>query len=63
MANIKQNPQIILGLLVSGNNYPLDYDIFEGNKYEGDTLLPVVEHFEQKHQPEQLVVIADSGLE
>ena len=43
-----QQPQIVLGLLVSENGYPLDYDIFEDNKYEGDTLLPVIEHFAGK---------------
>ena len=57
-----QNPQIVLGLLVSRDGYPLDYSIFEGNKYEGDTLLPVIEHFEQEYQPETLIVITDSGL-
>jgi transposase len=57
-----QQPQIVLGLLVSEGGYPLDYDIFEGNKYEGDTLLPVIEHFEKKYQPGQLIVIADAGL-
>jgi transposase len=57
-----QNPQIVLGLLVSQNGYPLDYDVFEGNKYEGDTLLPVIEHFEKKHKPEQLIIVADAGL-
>jgi len=57
-----QQPQILLGLLVSQGGYPLDYDIFEGNKYEGETLLPVLEHFEKKYSPEQLIVIADAGL-
>jgi len=57
-----QQPQIVLGLLVSQGGYPLDYDIFEGNKYEGETLLPVLEHFEKKYSPEQLIVIADAGL-
>jgi transposase len=57
-----QQPQIVLGLLVSQNGYPLDYDIFEGNTYEGDTLMPIVEHFVTKHKPEQLVVVADAGL-
>jgi transposase len=57
-----QHPQIVLGLLVSQNGYPLDYDIFEGNKYEGDTLMPVIEHFERKHNAGSLVVVADSGL-
>lgn len=46
-----QQPQIVFGLLVSQNGYPLDYDIFEGNKYEGDTLLQVIEHFEKSTNP------------
>ncbi|MEX1135984.1 MAG: IS1634 family transposase, partial [Balneolales bacterium] len=29
-----QNPQILLGLLVSPGGYPLAYEIFEGNQYE-----------------------------
>lgn len=57
-----QQPQIVLGLLVSANGYPLDYDVFEGDKYEGDTLIPVIEHFVAKHKPQQLIVVADSGL-
>lgn len=57
-----QNPQIVLGLLVSINGYPLAYEIFEGNKYEGHTMLPVIEGFKQRYNIEKLVVIADSGL-
>ena len=57
-----QQPQIVLGLLVSEGGYPIDYDIFEGSKYEGDTMLPIIEHFVTKHTPEQLVVVADAGL-
>jgi len=57
-----QQPQIVLGLLVSQDGYPLDYDVFEGDKYEGDTLLPIVEHFVTKHKPGQLIVVADAGL-
>lgn len=57
-----QHPQIVLGLLVSKNGYPLDYEIFEGNKYEGETLLPVVDHFKSKYASKNLIVIADSGL-
>lgn len=57
-----QQPQIVLGLLVSQGGYPLDYDVFEGDKYEGDTLIPIIEHFVRKHQPQQLIVVADAGL-
>jgi transposase len=57
-----QNPQIVLGLLVSKNGYPLAYDIFEGNKFEGHTMLPVIEAFKEKYGVKNLVIIADSGL-
>lgn len=57
-----QQPQIVLGLLVSQGGYPLDYDVFEGDKYEGDTLIPIIEHFVSKHQLQQLIVVADAGL-
>jgi len=33
------NPQIVLGMLVSENGYPLDCEMFEGNKFEGHTML------------------------
>jgi transposase len=55
-------PQIVLGLLVSIGGYPLAYDIFEGNKFEGHTMLPVIESFKKKYQIERPVIIADSGL-
>jgi transposase len=55
-------PQIVLGLLVSEHGYPLDYHVFEGDKYEGNTLIPVIEHFQTKHKPEQLIIVADAGL-
>lgn len=57
-----QNPQIVLGLLVSKNGYPLAYDIYEGNKFEGHTMLPVLDSFKKKYELEQLIIIADSGL-
>jgi transposase len=57
-----QNPQIVLGLLVSVGGYPLAYEIFEGNKFEGYTMLPVVNSFKKKYNLDKMVVIADSGL-
>lgn len=57
-----QNPQIVLGLLVSVDGYPLAYEIFEGNKFEGHTMLPVIETFRFRYSLSKLVIIADSGL-
>jgi len=57
-----QNPQIVLGLLVSKNGYLLAYDIFEGSQFEGFTMIPIINKFKEKYNLNQLVVIADSGL-
>lgn len=57
-----QNPQIVLGLLVSRGGYPLAYEIFEGNKFEGHTMLLIVDEFCNKYNITKLVVVADSGL-
>lgn len=57
-----QNPQIVLGLLVGINGYPLAYEIHQGNKFEGHTMLPIIDTFKNKYDLEKLVVIADSGL-
>jgi len=57
-----QHPQIVLGLLVSKGGYPLAYDIFEGNKYEGETMLPIIEAFRDKFDFKQITIVADAGL-
>lgn len=57
-----QNPQIVLGLLVSKNGYPLAYDIFEGNKFEGYTMIPVIDSFTNKYNLNKPIIVADSGL-
>jgi len=57
-----QHPQIVLGLLVSKGGYPLGYEIFQGNKYEGHTMLPVPNYFKRAYKLEKIIVIADSGL-
>lgn len=57
-----QHPQILLGLLVSQNGYPLAYQIHPGNTYEGHTLMPILEQFRQRYNLKELMVIADAGL-
>lgn len=57
-----QQPQIVLGLLVSEGGYPLTYQVFEGSKFEGHTMIPVIEAFKEKYQLEKIVVVADAGL-
>lgn len=55
-------PQVVLGLLVCKEGYPLSYSIFNGSQYEGYTMLPVVEDFVLRFHLNDFIVVADSGL-
>ena len=57
-----QNPQIFLGLLVGLGGYAIGYDIFEGNIYEGHTLIPFIEKITGKFNLGKPIIVADSGL-
>ena len=55
-------PQIIVGLLVDQNGFPLELHSFEGNKAETKTILPVIEEFKKRHGLLGLTVVADAGM-
>lgn len=57
-----QHPQIVLGLLVSTNGYPLSFEMFEGSQFEGHTMIPVLEAFKHTFNIDKLIVVADAGL-
>lgn len=57
-----QQPQIMIGLLVSGYGYPIGYQIFEGNTSETKTLIPVLEAFQGKFDIDKPIVVADAAL-
>lgn len=54
--------QIILGLLVCENGYPLSYSIYNGAQYEGYTMIPMIDDFKQRFGLDDFVVVADSGF-
>jgi transposase len=55
-------PQVVLGLLVTKEGYPLSYSLFGGAQYEGRTMIPIVEDFVQRFGLNDFIVVADSGL-
>jgi len=57
-----QKPQIMLGLLVGENGYPIGYDIFKGNTFEGHTLLPILDGIRKKYGFDKPIVVADAAL-
>jgi transposase len=57
-----QCPQIYIGLLVGPGGYAIGYDIYEGNIYEGHTLIPFIERIRLKFKLEKPIIVADAGL-
>jgi len=57
-----QHPQIMIGLLVGAGGLPIGYEIFEGNKAETKTLIPVLENMVKKFEVDRPIIIADSAL-
>ena len=57
-----QHPQIMLGLLVGPQGFPIGYDLFAGNTFEGKTLIPILEQMQRKYALGKPIVVADAGL-
>ncbi|MBK8470605.1 MAG: IS1634 family transposase [Actinomycetales bacterium] len=56
------DPQIVVGLLVDRQGFPLEIGCFEGNKAETATIVPIVKAFQARHSLSDMVVVADAGM-
>ncbi|MHA3722509.1 IS1634 family transposase [Leucobacter sp. HY1910] len=56
------DPQVVIGLLVDSEGFPLEIHCFEGSKPETYTLIPVLESFKKRHQVTDMIVAADAGM-
>lgn len=57
-----QDVQIIIGLVVNRDGFPLYFDIFKGSTFEGKTFVPVVEKIKKLLGSSHLTVIADAAM-
>ncbi|TDE95079.1 IS1634 family transposase [Occultella glacieicola] len=56
------DPQVQVGLMVDPGGFPLEVHLFEGNKAETTTLVPVLTAFQERHGVTDMVVVADAGM-
>ena len=56
------DPQIVVGLLVDRQGFPLEIGCFEGNRAETTTLVPIIDAFRERHQLADFVIVADAGM-
>ena len=56
-------PQVQLGLLTTIWGYPLAYEVYEGNKFEGHTLIETLKNFKERfHLKQKPIIVADRGM-
>ena len=57
-----QQPQILVGLMVTKEGFPVSYGVFPGNTFEGHTMLPMIRSFIDRHQAKHFTVVADAAM-
>lgn len=55
-------PQIVVALIVTASGMPLLIRMFEGDTFEGHTMLPCIKQTRQKFHRDHLIVVADAAM-
>jgi transposase len=55
-------PIIVIGLMVTGDGFPVAYEVYEGNTFEGDTFIPSILSFKKKYEVQTLTIVADAAM-
>lgn len=60
--NKHNQPQIVIGLVVTKEGFPVHYQVFKGNTFEGNTFIPIILDFKNRYKVKSLTVVADSAM-
>ncbi len=60
--NKTQQPQILIALMVSKEGFPVAYEVFSGNTFEGHTIIPVIKAFIERNGVRDFTVVADAAM-
>jgi transposase len=60
--NKSQQPQILIALMVSKEGFPVAYEVFSGNTFEGHTFIPVIKDFIHRNRVKEFTVVADAAM-
>ena len=55
-------PQVVLGLLATEEGLPVDYEVYPGNQFEGETLKTAINNIRDKYDLTRVVFTADSAM-
>jgi len=57
-----QDTQIMIGLVVNNQGFPLYFDVFSGKTFEGHTFIPVIKNILKLLGNTNLIVVADAAM-
>lgn len=60
--NKSQQPQILVALMVSKEGFPVSFEVFAGDTFEGHTFIPTIKKFIQLNKVKTFTVIADAAM-
>jgi transposase len=60
--NKSQQPQVLIALMVSKEGFPIAYEVFSGNTFEGHTIIPVIKDFIKRNKVKDFTVVADAAM-
>jgi len=60
--NKPNQPQIVIGLIVTKEGFPVSYDVFAGNTFEGKTFVPTIHKFKATYAVKNITVVADAAM-
>nr|WP_159078736.1 transposase [Orrella marina] len=61
--NKPQQPQIVIGLITTTSGFPVMHEVFEGNTFEGHTMLEILKRFEQRVGSAcKPIIVADAAM-
>lgn len=58
----RSDPIVQMGLAIDNQGIPISYQLFEGNKHDSQTLMPVLKNVKKQFNTDRIIVVADKGL-
>ena len=60
--NKPMQPQIVIGLITTRSGFPVMHEVFEGNTFEGHTMLAILKRFQERVGKTKPVIVADAAM-
>ena len=57
-----QQPQILIALVVTKEGFPIAYEVFSGNTFEGHNIIPVIKNFINRNSVKEFTIVADAAM-